>query len=253
MNILFQFAIKYGRPNGIPSWSPLPTPVHAPGGLLKISPDNNPLPAFKRTEVSGATSYEVQMDSGSWTNIGNRLIFVQPVLLAQGNHTFCVRAMSGTGNHGLAASLNFNISIVANLTNTQINFDSHRDTGDDYGEAYVMNSDFTNPVRLTFTVGNGSQAWSPDGTKIAFHSIRDGNNILSQWQLNYLSESDSLGFTRDKNYNKFFRWIRISPTFDILPRFMQSILGRQQGTGLRRNQRSWTDLSFRQLRHIHCP
>ena len=50
---------------------------------------------------------------------------------------------------------------------------------DGYGEIYVMNADGTNPVRLTQSEGrDASPAWSPDGTKIAFESSRDGDNDI---------------------------------------------------------------------------
>ena len=47
--------------------------------------------------------------------------------------------------------------------------------GDDH-EIYVMNADGTNPVKLTNDPGyHGAPDWSPDGTRIAFHSTRSGN------------------------------------------------------------------------------
>ncbi len=59
-------------------------------------------------------------------------------------------------------------------TNGQIAFYSSRDGSDNI---YVMNADGTGQTRLTTVVGqHAGPAWSPDGTQITFHGIRDGDS-----------------------------------------------------------------------------
>lgn len=136
----------------------------APTGLTKISPNNNPLPAFKWSAVAGATSYEVRMDSGTWADIGNKITYIQPTALTKGSHTFDVRAKDGSGA-GTAASLSFSVSAVVDLLNSKIAFTSNRDgmTGD----IYEMNFTGSGLTKLTTNGTYWGLLWSPDGSKIA--------------------------------------------------------------------------------------
>ena len=55
-------------------------------------PPAEPTPTFTWDAVDGAASYEVKMDSGDYTNIGNVTTYTWPTALADGSHTFYVRA-----------------------------------------------------------------------------------------------------------------------------------------------------------------
>ncbi|MEK7353992.1 MAG: kelch repeat-containing protein, partial [Chloroflexota bacterium] len=162
-------------------------PVNAApfGFLTKISPDNNPLPAFRWSDA-GAASYEVRIDSdhfidsGNWTDIGNRLTYIQPFVLPKGLHTFEVKAKDGLGNITNVAAITFSVSVVADLANTKIAFSSSRDGS---YQIYSMNADSANQTRLTFIgAENNFPDWSPDGTLVAFDSMQNGNHDI--WVMN---------------------------------------------------------------------
>ncbi|MBI4288416.1 MAG: S8 family serine peptidase, partial [Chloroflexi bacterium] len=89
------------------------TPVAAPGSLSKTTPDNDNTPTLTWSAVSGAAWYDVSMDGGTYSNMGNVLTYTVPVSVSDGPHTFYVRAVDGSGNAGPAANLSFTIDTVA--------------------------------------------------------------------------------------------------------------------------------------------
>jgi len=119
-------------------------------------------------------------------------------------------AADGSSNRGLTLNkLDNNPSWSPD--GTKIAFDSNRfdDRFDetDYGadnrdyEIYVVNTDGSDVTRLTNNAGihDLMPAWSPDGSKIAFVSLRDGINEI------YIMDSDGSNQTRitKNNYDDF--------------------------------------------------
>ncbi|MBI4283375.1 MAG: PD40 domain-containing protein [Chloroflexi bacterium] len=169
--------------------------------LVKISPDNNPLPAFRWSAAANAISYEVRIDSGNWTNVGARLTYVQPSILSRGIYTLGVRAKDGLGNVTTESAITFNVSVVADLANTKIAFDSNR-TGD--YELFTMSANGSALIRLTNNTADDTHpAWSPDGSRIAFSSNRDGNDEIYVMNLN---GSNLMRLTDNPTYDGYPEW-----------------------------------------------
>ncbi len=158
------------------------TPPLAPTGLVKISTNNNPLPAFRWDAPADAVSYEVSIDSASWVSVGNKQTYVQPSPLSREWHTFSVRAGDAAGNTGSAGELYFQVTAVADFSNTRIAFDSTRNSNRD---VYAIGVDGSEETRLTTaTAADWMAAWSPDGSKIAFVSQRDGAGVSNIYVMN---------------------------------------------------------------------
>jgi Tol biopolymer transport system component len=140
--------------------------------LSKISPDNNPFPAFNWNTIPGAISYEICVDNNpSWKNIGNTVTYIQTTILSKGNHNFSVRALDNSGNSISRSDLAFVVSVDSDLANTKIAMSSS-------GKIILLNADLTDPTFLTFSGLDYSPSWSPDGSKIAFQSGVDGNSVI---------------------------------------------------------------------------
>jgi WD40 repeat protein len=161
----------------------------APTGLIKISLDNNPLPAFRWDTVSGASSYEIQMDFNAWVDIGERRTYIQPTVLSKGSHVFSVRAKDSHSSFGPQSSFNFMVSVVTNLSNTKIAASQGRELSS--SDIYSMNIDFSERTKLTNNSASDQYpAWSPDGREIAYCSEQDGNREI------YVMNQDGSSKTR---------------------------------------------------------
>ena len=94
----------------------------------------------------------------------------------------------------LCVELLWSSPAFAQLTLTRIAFHSNRDTGISRFQIYSVSPDGTNLARLTNNSANeGGACWSPDGSKIAFSSDRDGNSEI------YVMNSDGTNQTRITN------------------------------------------------------
>ncbi len=78
-------------------------------------------------------------------------------------------------------------------------------------DIYVMDTEGSNVTRLTETLPGRltqSPAWSPDGKLIAFNSTRDGDSIMTDWEI-YVMKADGTGLqrlTHDKKPDGHPRW-----------------------------------------------
>ena len=130
----------------------------------------------------------------SWSPDGGKIAFTSS---RSGSEDIYVMNADGTDQVNLTNSVGRDMSPSWSPDGEKIAFVSERDI---YGnrEIYVMNTDGTNQINLTNNSGgswkksysygyDGSPSWSPDGTKIAFVSSRDGNREI------YVMNVDSTG------------------------------------------------------------
>jgi len=91
-----------------------PTAVSA---LVQDTAGSDNTPTFSWTAATDATSgiakYQVKMDAGAWVDHTTAVTYTYGVGLADGSHTFYVRAVDVAGNAGAEESLVFTIDIVA--------------------------------------------------------------------------------------------------------------------------------------------
>lgn len=90
------------------------TPPTTPSNITKASEDTDNTPNFTWDAASDATSgvasYQVRIDSGDFSDIGDVTTFTVANALSDGSHTFEVRAVDQAGNIGSAGSLVFQVT-----------------------------------------------------------------------------------------------------------------------------------------------
>ncbi|HJU54672.1 MAG TPA: hypothetical protein VJ715_08880 [Pyrinomonadaceae bacterium] len=137
----------------------------------------------------------------SWSPDGTKIAFQSD---RDGNFEIYVMNADGSNPTRLTFNSLGDENPVWSPDGTKIAFQSDRDDPGNcngggcvyHPDIYVMNSDGTGTVRLTnHPAKDGSPSWSPDGTKIAFQSDRDGNFEI------YLMNADGSGQTRLTNSN----------------------------------------------------
>lgn len=160
---------------------------------------NRPYPYFSWNDTtdtnSGLARYQLFIDGvANSTDIVGWNASVPSSALANGSHTWFVRAWDGAGNQRDSTTRSLTVETGAG----RMVFERATDI-------YIMNPDGTGQTRLTNTPSNIDPVLSLDGTKISFSSTRDDGNTGEI----YIMNSDGTGQTRLTN----------SPAWDRMPAF----------------------------------
>ncbi|MFN8459398.1 MAG: hypothetical protein U0401_32905 [Anaerolineae bacterium] len=202
--------------------TPSPTPIE---GHIAFRSNRNKTWDIFAVNSDGSNLVDMSNHSGknwdfTWSSDGKRLAFISsrndsdPVECNMWCTTeiYTINA-DGTGLKRLTNVSAMNRSPAWSPDGTRIAFGSSRDEGNPSGcpfncnfEIYVMNADGSDQRRLT----NNPQVdnwpvWSPDGTRIAFTSYRDGNAEI------YIMNADGSNPTRLTNNPASDFWPMWSP------------------------------------------
>lgn len=160
------------------------------GEFPALSPDGSKI-AFRGISVidadgSNLINLGVTGNYPAWSPDGSRIAFF--------NGGIYVMNADGTGSREIAADASDDFQRLSwSLIGNRIAFvkEIEYDALNDYAEIFVVNADGTNLTRLTNNeCPDYYPAFSPDGTKIAFTSHRDGRNQI------YIMDSDGSNQTR---------------------------------------------------------
>jgi Tol biopolymer transport system component len=160
-----------------PSWSPDGTKIAFGRTTFTVQSQIYVMNAdgSNPTRISNNTFHDRQP---SWSPDGSKIAFVSA---RDGNDEIYVMNADGSNQTRLTNNTAFDWDPAWSPDGTNIAFASTRDFAstpgnvNDFLELYVMDANGSNPVRLTTNnKGDGQPSWSPDGTKIAFTTQRDG-------------------------------------------------------------------------------
>jgi hypothetical protein len=87
--------------------SPVP-----PDNLSRTTSATDNSPTFTWDAAVGADSYEIKVDNGSYSDVGDVTTYTWDTSLSDGSHTFYVRTKNGIGNTGQANSLTFLVDAI---------------------------------------------------------------------------------------------------------------------------------------------
>ena len=185
-----------------PEWSPDGQRIafsYSDGGrgssIFVMNPDG--------TNVSRLTGDDLSASHPSWSPDGTMIAFVVEDLSDSdrlNNFDVYVMNSDGSGVQRLTEDPHLDLDPDWSPDGTEIVFRSRRDpvegsagaeSENSPDEIYVMNADGTNARRVTIDDAvDQHPVWSPDGTMIAFHSLRDGSDGI------YVINADGSGIRR---------------------------------------------------------
>jgi hypothetical protein len=187
-----------------PAWSP-------DGTLIVFTSDQDGDSDIYVMNVYGSgliqlTNKPAEDRAPDWSPDGNRIVFASS---RDGDMEIYVMNADGSGQTRLTTSPAVDADPAWSPDGTLIAFTSARDfpggnIAYEAAEIYVMNVDGSGQTRLTNNMtGDFNADWSPDGTQIAFGSMRDGTSAQNSWAEGaweiYVMNVDGSGQTRLTN------------------------------------------------------